>query len=222
MDERQAALDRGFQDFMGIPMKIAPGILIPRKETELLGQTALQVLEGLSAPRIIDVCAGTGNLACAIALSVPGAKVWAIDVTPECVRLMRENVGRFALQDRVSIAQSDVFSALSGCALEGTIDLIVANPPYIPTGKLESEKRELLTLEPREAFDAGPYGLAVIQRIINDAHSFLMPHAPLAFEFGAGQHKMVQRLFDRSGAYDSVRFAADNGGTPRVAVALKR
>ena len=221
MDERQTALARGFQKFMGISLKIVPGVLIPRKETELLGFTALNLLEGISSPRIIDMCAGSGNLSCALAANVPDALIWAMDLTPECIGLITENAQNLSLQDRIVIEQSNLFSALRERSLENTFDLVIANPPYIPTGKLAGEKNQLLALEPREAFDAGPYGLGVIQKLIGEAHSFLRPGRPLCFEFGAGQHGMVRHLFDRSGFYQSLRFVSDADGIPRVAVALK-
>src|SRR5712671_5614712 len=156
MDQREAAFARGFQDFMGIALRISPGILIPRKETELLGYTALEFLDGVSSPRIIDMCAGSGNICCALAAKVPNAMFWAVDSTPECIGLITRNVIQLSLQERVVVEQSDLFNNLRGRSLENTMDLIVANPPYISSGRLERESKDLLTLEPREAFEAGP------------------------------------------------------------------
>jgi release factor glutamine methyltransferase len=222
LDEREAVFARGFQDFMGITLRVVPGILIPREETELLGYTALECVASMPSPRIIDMCAGSGNISCALAANVPSAMFWAVDITPECIDLITQNVVNLSFQDRIVVQASNLFSTLLGRSLENTIDLVVANPPYISTSKLENERKDLLTLEPREAFEAGPFGFRVIQKIINDAHLFLREDRPLCLEFGAGQHGMVKRLFDRSGFYNSVRFVSDSEGTPRVAVALKK
>jgi release factor glutamine methyltransferase len=186
-----------------------------------LGHAALNLLQGIAAPRVVDVCAGGGNIACAVAMNVPDATIWALDVTPECVVLLRRNIEHLSLQERVVPERSDLFNALEPHTFASTIDLIVANPPYIPSGTLQNEKKDLLTLEPREAFDAGPYGIRIIQKIINEAHPFLRENRALCFEFGAGQHGMVKRLFDRSGQYQNVRFISNEKGIPRVVVAFK-
>src|SRR3954470_17603565 len=138
LDSRADLYARGYQTFMGINLRIQPGVLIPREETELLGQTAFQILNDIKTPLVIDMCAGSGNLACALAARIPGATVWAADAFPEGVRLARLNVEELGLQDRVSVSESDLFEALRGRGLEGMIDAIVCNPPYIPTSRLDS------------------------------------------------------------------------------------
>ncbi|TJW28116.1 MAG: methyltransferase domain-containing protein, partial [Mesorhizobium sp.] len=103
------------------------GALVPRPETELLGTTALDVLSQmhLPAPRVIDMCCGAGNLACAIAHYAPTALVWASDLTDGCVEVARRNVAHHAMADRVSVLQGDLFSAFSGLKLDGTMDMII-------------------------------------------------------------------------------------------------
>jgi len=206
---------------MGVTLKVSSGVLVPREETELLGFTALQSIQDVSEPLIIDMCTGSGNLACALATRLPASKVWAVDAMPECIVLLKENTHYLSLQSRVIPIQSDLFSALLGSELEGHTDLVVCNPPYIPERMLETEKKALLDHEPREAFRAGPYGTSIIQQLIRHAAILLRPGRPLCFEFGARQDGIVARLLERSGMYHAIRFVSDQSGVPRVAVACK-
>lgn len=209
--------------FMSIELELAPGVLVPRAETELLGRAALEKLaEGPANPVVVDMCCGSGNLALAIAHEAPSARVYASDLTDETVALARRNTARLGLSDRVHVAQGDMFGGLAGHWLDGTVDLIVCNPPYISTAKLETDSAHLLEAEPREAFDAGPYGIALHQRLIAEAPAFLKPSGWLAFEFGAGQDRQVKFLLARAKAYDEPTFLTDADGLPRVAVARRR
>jgi release factor glutamine methyltransferase len=210
----------GRTTFMGVELLVDPGALVPREETEILGRTALGVLQALDVaePRVIDMCCGAGNLACALAVKVPSVRVWGSDLTDGCVHLARRNVERLGLGDRVTIAQGDLFTSLVDQEIEGTIDVIVCNPPYISTSRLtEGDRRKLLEHEPREAFDGGPYGLSIHQRVIKDARAFLRPGGHVLFEFGLGQDRQLAALFKRSRAYGEVQFESDADGNPRVA-----
>lgn len=204
--------------FMTVELELAPGVLVPRAETELLGRAALEKLaEGPAGPVVVDMCCGSGNLALAIAAATD-ARVHASDLTDETVALARRNTARLGLEKRVQIAQGDMFSGLAGLDLEGQVDLVVCNPPYISSAKLETDSAHLLEDEPREAFDAGPYGIALHQRLIADAPQFLKPGGWLAFEFGAGQDRQVKLLLTRARAYEQPDFLTDADGIPRVAV----
>ncbi|UVK49467.1 class I SAM-dependent methyltransferase (plasmid) [Mesorhizobium sp. AR07] len=204
--------------FMGLELLVAPGALVPRPETELLGMTALSVLHlmNLPAPRIVDMCCGTGNLACGIAHHVPTARVWASDLTDECVEASRRNAAHHGMADRVSVLQGDLFDALSGLRLDGTIDVVVCNPPYISEKRLESDRAHLIELEPREAFAAGPYGLSIHMRVVKDAPRYLRPGGILLFEVGLGQDRQVLGLLERSKAYENIRAISNEAGQGRV------
>src|SRR6185312_3590196 len=115
------------------------------------------------------------NLACFLALRFPGARVWASDLTAPCAALAAANVRRQHLEGRVEGTQADLFSGLADRGLEGAIDLVVCNPPYISQKRLEGDCLPLLAHEPREAFDGGPYGLSIHQRVIREGAAFLRP-----------------------------------------------
>jgi release factor glutamine methyltransferase len=221
---RPLAYVLGHQVFMGIELIAAEGALAPREETELLGRTALEVLRstGSAAPRVIDMCCGSGNLACAIAHHLPGAQVWASDLTDGCVTVARRNVQHVGVSGRVVVAQGDLFAGLAGFNLEGSIDVVVCNPPYISQGKLATDRAELLKHEPREAFDGGPYGLSIHQRVVKDALPFLRTGGVLLFEIGLGQERQVKILFERTKSYEEVQYFANAAGEVRVVAGRKR
>jgi release factor glutamine methyltransferase len=203
--------------FMEVELLVERGVLVPRAETELLGATALELVPGNA--RIIDMCCGSGNLACALARHSPNSRVWASDLTEACVSLARRNAAHSGVADRVTVVQGDLFSGLKG--LEGTIDLVVCNPPYISQAKLAGERAALLENEPREAFDGGPYGLSVHQRVVKEALPFLKPGGSLLFEIGLGQERQVKMLFERTRAYEDIRMVANAAGEVRVVAGRK-
>lgn len=213
-------LFEGQVTFLGIELLCGPGALVPRPATEALGLTAIERIRDLTpSVRVIDMCCGTGNLACAIATHVPDAEVWACDLTDECVDWTRRNVARLGLGARVSVMQGDLFQALAGTELEGAIDVIVCNPPYIPTQRLATDPGTLLEHEPLEAFHGGPYGLTIHQRLVREAPAFLRPGGWLFVECGLGQHRQVEILLNRTGAYASVGSRHTRDGKPRVVAA---
>lgn len=203
--------------FMDVELLVERGVLVPREETELLGNTALALLP--ENCRVIDMCCGSGNLACALASRSPHCRVWASDLTEACVSLAKRNAAHTGVAERVTVAQGDLFSGLKD--LEGTIDLIVCNPPYISQAKLAGERAVLLDNEPREAFDGGPYGLSIHQRVVREALPFLKPGGWLLFEIGLGQERQVRMLFDRTRAYEDIRTVANAAGEVRVIAGRK-
>ena len=215
------AFAKGTHRFMGVELLVAPGALLPRAETEILGGAAVELVKTIISPVIIDVCCGSGNLACAIAHQVPGATVFAADLTASCATLARRNVEHLRLEKQVTVFQGDLFEPLRSALPASGVDVIVCNPPYISTSKLEAARASLLENEPREAFDGGPYGLAIHQRVIKEAVALLKPGGHLLFEFGLGQERQMKALFERSRAYSDIRFFKNTEGAPRAVVATR-
>lgn len=209
-----------FVRFMGLEFATGPSVLVPREETELLARTALELLGEISpATRVIDMCCGAGNLACAIAHARPEVQVWASDLTDACAGLTRANVARLGLHGRVAVHQGDLFASLRGVLPAGEIDIIVCNPPYISAWRLEKDSAHLLEREPREAFDGGPYGLSIHQRVIKAAPEFLRRGGFVVFEIGVGQERQLELLFARFRGFDAPRVFRDASGVPRVVTA---
>jgi release factor glutamine methyltransferase len=206
--------------FMGLELEAAPGALVPREETELLGRTAVELLSGRGpAPTFVDMCCGSGNLACGIAAALPAARAWATDLTDATVALARRNVERLGLSDRVQVRQGDLFSALGDVS---GLDAVVCNPPYISTSRLGKDRAALLEHEPKEAFDGGPYGLSIHQRVIREALPYLKPDGLLLFELGQGQERQLKLLFQRVKDWGEVRQVQDASGAVRVVWSQRR
>lgn len=145
--------------WMGLAFETSDKVLVPRRETELLARTALDLLKTVEAAapiRVIDMCCGAGNLACSLAHARPDIRVWASDLTDACVGLARKNVARHGLEERVDVCQGDLFSSLPDEKLADSVDLVVCNPPYISTGKLESESARLLDGQAAGGLRCGP------------------------------------------------------------------
>ena len=205
--------------FLGVDIESGPGALVPRNETELCGRTAIAKLQDVGGSTLVDVCCGTGNLACAIAMALPEVRGWALDLTDGCVALARANVARLGLGDRLQVAQGDLFAPLAGQNLQGAVDVITANPPYISTAKLA--QRTDLADEPREAFDGGPYGITIHQRVARDALPLLRSGGWLVMEFGLGQERQLEHVIARSRGYQAPELFHDDTGTPRVIAARR-
>jgi release factor glutamine methyltransferase len=215
--------------FMGMEFEVGRGALVPRRDTELLCNTVLDSFRTMAKenpafqnPIVIDLCCGVGNLGIAIAANVPGARVYASDLLPSSTELAIRNVKRHGLEDRVTILTGDLFQPYANLGLEGTVAAIVCNPPYISTQKLEKERQDILEHEPREAFDAGPYGLAIHQRTCRESTSWLVPGGFLAFEYGAGQGRQLQILFDRTRRFGPVRNIELDSAAAGVAIAFMK
>ncbi len=207
---------------MDLDLVVPPDVLKPRAETELLAKEALALLARLersSRPIVIDMCCGSGNLAVALAARVPACRVWAADLTDAAVAAAELNVGRHDLGLRVTVRQGDLFEALAADDLWGKVDMIVCNPPYISTAKLEGASADLLSTEPREAFDGGPFGLSIHQRLLKEGPSYLKRDGLLLCEFGEGQSRQLAALFQRAKGYGPVEFARNERGVERVAIA---
>lgn len=216
----------GRQQFMGIELHASAEALIPRVETELLGYAALEQLRAIIHERhsatVIDVCTGSGNLALALASHEPSARVWGADLSADAVALARRNAAQHKLSDRVTFLVGDLLAPLDVPGFHRNVDLLVCNPPYISSGKLDTLPDEIIEHEPRLAFDGGPLGIRVLQRLINEAPRFLRQGGWLAFEVGLGQGRGMRRRIEQHGSYQDVYEIAGKGGEVRALLARAR
>lgn len=185
----------GEAEFRGRIFQVSPDVLIPRPETELLIELALERLQGIEAPRVLDLGTGSGIVAISIALECRAATVTAVDLSPAALAVARNNAGR--LGAAVEFREGDWFSPLSG----ERFDLIVSNPPYVAEGDPHLALNGL-PFEPRMALtdqDAGGNGLACIRRIVADAPAYLRPGGWLLFEHGYDQGPASRNLLVSAG-----------------------
>jgi release factor glutamine methyltransferase len=169
----------GRQQFMGLELQVSGDALIPREETELLGHAALTHLKNIirekNSATVIDVCTGSGNLALALAHHAPPTRVWAADLSETAVALAERNAKNLSLDDRVTFRAGDLLASFDTPEFHGKVDLLVCNPPYISSGKVDVMASEIIGHEPRLAFDGGPLGIRILQRLIAEAPQFLKP-----------------------------------------------
>jgi len=213
----------GRQHFMGLDLFAGREALIPRMETELLGWGALEALQGLAADRdkvvVVDVCTGSGNLALALAFHAPKARVYAADLSREAVALARRNTHYLQLQDRVEFREGDLLAPFDEPGFHGCVDLLVCNPPYISSGKVDTMPHEIIGHEPRLAFDGGPFGIRIVERLIREAPRFLRKGGCLAFEVGLGQGSAFMKRLAGDKRYSRLRPIEDGAGAVRAIVA---
>jgi release factor glutamine methyltransferase len=202
----------GTAPFRHITLRVGPDALVPRPETELLAEWALELLpSAVATPLVIDVGTGTGCIACAIGWERARARVIALEASPCAVALARDNVAALGLSGSVTVEVSDLFSALTAvCA-----DLIVSNPPYLPTDLIATLSPEVSRHDPRIAMDGGPDGLAVIRRIVAQAPAWLVPGGALVLETGGdAQVRDVIALMKTAG-FEAVATRRDLAGVER-------
>lgn len=213
----------GWQRFMGMELMASREALVPRKETELLGTLALTVLRQLTRDqkiaRVIDVCTGAGNLALTLATQVSAAQVYASDLSVEAVQLARRNGAMLGLGNRVEFRQGDFLHPFADGQFDHNIDLLVCNPPYISTGKVSTMPTEIIGHEPSLAFDGGPFGVKILQRLLTEAPLYLRAGGWLAFEVGLGQGPALMDRLRRNPAYADVAGVVDAAGAVRAVVA---
>lgn len=213
----------GWQSFMGLEFKAGPQALIPRKETEILGNAALKCLREIVRTRghvkIFDLCTGCGNLAIALAANEPACHVYAADLSPEAIGLAKENAAFHELQGRVEFRVGDLFAPFAQGDFDGAVDMVVCNPPYLSTAKVRALPREIGEFEPKAAFDAGSFGLAIINRLISETPRYLKPASWLCFEVGLGQGTFFASRLKQVAAYRTVETAVDAAGEARALIA---
>ncbi len=195
----------GEQEFWSLPLAVDARVLIPRRDTETLVEVALRA----GGHRIADVATGSGAVALALAKERPEARILATDRSADALAVARANVERHGMADRIELRQGDLVEPL-----DGEYDLIVANPPYVPTGDLAGLAPEVRR-EPRLALDGGPDGLDVIRRLVPAARPLLVDGGTLAIEHGHDQGAAVRGLFEAAG-YRDVVTTSDLAGNERV------
>ena len=208
----------GTREFWNLSFEVSPAVLIPRPETEGLVEAVNELFQDHHAPlRIADVCTGSGCVAVAIAFERPNARVIAADDSAAALDVARRNIIRHAVTDRVDCVRGDLLKPLSG-----TFDVIVANPPYVPTGARAGLPPEVRDFEPATALFAGGDGLDIIRRLIVESPARLTPGGYLIFEFGDGQEMVVHELISTSDRLRMVAVKRDLQGIARIAIGKRR
>ncbi|MBK9070491.1 MAG: peptide chain release factor N(5)-glutamine methyltransferase [Myxococcales bacterium] len=207
----------GTQEFWSRTFAVTPAVLVPRHDTEVLVETALDALADKQAPwRIAEVGVGSGAVIITLALERPASRCVGIDISPEALAVAAANAAQHGCADRISFRIGDLLAP----AADEVFDAIVANLPYIPSGDIAGLAADVRR-EPRLALDGGDDGLVLFGRLIAQAHPRLQPGGLLALEHGFDQGAAVARLIDAHGGYTPAATRHDLANHPRVTFAKR-
>ena len=207
----------GTANFYGIDLAVDERVLIPRPETEVLAEAAIEMIGSAPSVRVLDLCTGSGAIAAAIAANVPGAQVTATELSLRAFMLARVNLRPWS---NVRVLRGDLFEALPEG--EESFDAILTNPPYIPTEVINTLAREVKDHEPVMALDGGADGLDLIRRILSEAPDHLKEGGLLLMEIGDDQGAKVLDIATKSGQYDQAQILKDLAGRDRILKAVRR
>jgi len=222
----------GSQEFMGLPFRVNEKVLIPRQDTEILVEKALEILKARKETRggfrILDLCCGSGAIAVSLAYYLKKAKrkaaVLGSDISSDALEVAKENARINGVDRQIRFVEGDLFGPFPKNRKDRgrkQFDMIVCNPPYIPTGVLPTLLREVREHEPLLALDGGEDGLDFYRRILEEAWRYLVEEGVLLLEIGYDQGITVPLLAEEAGAYGPVEIIKDLAGKDRVAV-IKR
>ena len=205
----------GVQDFFGREFRVTPDVLIPRPETELLVEAALEV--NRAATHICDVGTGSGCIAITLLCELNAARAVALDKSPAALEVAKFNARKLSVAERAEFVVSDCFDSLDA----REFDLIVSNPPYVSAGVLAELQREVRDHEPLLALSPGPDGLSLIRRLIHEAPHFLKQNGHLIMEIGFDQSETVPQLIDAN-VWELLEIRPDLQCIPRIVILRKR
>lgn len=211
----------GGREFWGLWFALGPDALVPRPDTETLVETVLRHVDGLGrrgdALRIADVGVGSGAILAALLAELPAARGLGVDLSPGAIETAGGNLARHGLAGRAMLLRGDLAAALA----PGRFDVVVSNPPYVPSGDIAGLMPEVAVHDPRLALDGGPDGLDAYRALVGPVAAALVPGGLAAFEIGHDQAAAVSPLMAGAGL-ESVAVVRDLGGNHRVLRGLKR
>ncbi|MBW8331883.1 MAG: peptide chain release factor N(5)-glutamine methyltransferase [Prolixibacteraceae bacterium] len=208
------------QNFMGLDYILNKGLYIPRKETELLAGTTIDLLltnyQREEKVTVIDLCTGIGTIALAIAHYCKNTVVLGSDIYQPAIDAAKINAKHFGLEKLVTFYNSDMFDPFEMLNLKNKTDIIVSAPPYISSVKVKQMAREIADHEPSKAFDAGPLGLSIFNKLISISPDYLRKNGYLIFECGLGQGEFLSKRLNSNANYGEITEIFDKHGNIRV------
>jgi release factor glutamine methyltransferase len=207
----------GQQEFWGLSLDVSPAVLIPRPETELIVEAALERFADRTQPlAVADACTGSGCLAVALAAELPHATVVATDISQVALDVARRNSERHRMNGRIRFIRTNVLDGV-----DGTFDLIVGNPPYVRTVDRPALQPEVRDFEPPVALFGGETGMDIVATLVGQAVTRLRHQGYLMFEFGFGQEVAVEELIEKTEGLTLIGLRRDLHGIARTAIARR-
>jgi len=215
----------GKQEFMGLEFYVDNGVLIPRPDTEILVEAVINMAkEGFSNKErinIVDIGTGSGAITLSLAHYIKNSFVFSIDISDKALEIAKINCNRLNLNDKVKFIKGSLFEPLWDLDLRYNIDIVVSNPPYIPSQDIDDLQVEVSKYEPRIALDGGWDGLDFYRLITRDSMDYLRDKGILAFEIGYNQGEDVRNILESSGGFKDVSIIKDLAGHDRVVIGYK-
>lgn len=208
----------GHREFFSLDFKVTKDVLIPRPDTETLVMEALECAKAFAAPRILDLCTGSGCVVISLAVNVPAAVCTATDISPAALQIAKENAQTHKVAERIEFYEGDLFAAIPETA---QFDLIVSNPPYVPEGEIAELDPDVRNHEPLGALKAGVDGMLFLNQIVEKAAGYLVAGGWLALETGVEQAPLTAKALEGRSEFTNVRVVKDSGGQPRVVLAQR-
>ena len=208
----------GSWPFLDFELAVGPGVLCPRADTEVVAEAAAQMLAGVQAPKVLDLCAGTGCLGLGVKRFCPEADVTCVEKSPEAFRYLKKNAVSALKQGTARAVEGDLFNYWQGLP-EGELDLIVSNPPYLTAAEMQQLQPEVAR-EPAMALEAGEDGLVFYRALAEHYQNALRPGGVLALEIGWQQREAVTALLAANGWVD-IACRKDYGGNDRCILARR-
>jgi release factor glutamine methyltransferase len=206
------ALIRGVKEFWSLRLKAAPGVLIPRPDTETLVEAVLEEIRERPSPSILEIGTGSGAIAITVVLENSRARIIATDIDRRALDAARFNAENLGVSASICFLASDLFAAFR----EGSkFDVVCCNPPYIPSDIIPTLEPEI-NFEPRRALDGGPDGLTIVRQLVSEAKRYLADRGALIIEIGSEQEASVREMFETLGGLHDIRAIPDLSGKPRV------
>ena len=210
----------GEWEFYGLPMSVSEDVLIPRVDTEVLVDAAVEMISGReSGTRVLDLCSGSGCIGIAISSKVPGSRVVLVDNSIKALRVSRANILKNNMTRNITCVEADVMEMPP--MLLGSFDVIVCNPPYIPSGDIKRLDKSVRNFEPVHALDGGISGLDFFRIISSKWKSVLNHDGKLLFECGIGQSQSVSEILAENGFTD-IKVFKDSLDIERVVTGTKK
>lgn len=215
------------QHFMGLDFFVDSRVLIPRMDTEAVVERATSIIEEEQRNhrrsfRILDLCTGSGAIGLSIARLYKDAEVILTDISKDAIEVAKINADRLGLRKKVDFRTGDLFSPFKGFMKKQKFDLIISNPPYVPTETIETLQTEIRDFEPKSALDGGDDGLDFYRRVIAEAHLFMKKSSHLILEIGDNQGDAVKELMKAEGTYTDIEIGQDLSGRNRMVVCRLR
>lgn len=201
----------GIQEFFGLDFEVTPDVLIPRPETEILVERAIEIIHRSPDATFCEVGVGSGCISVSVLSQSPRARAIGLDVSTSALQIARRNAERHKVGERLDLRESNVYRSLSG----EKFDLILSNPPYIPDADINGLQPEVRDFEPHLALDGGVDGLDIIRRLVTQAPDYLLSGGFLLMEIGIGQAEAVPAMFDRE-RWSAPDLLPDLQGIPRL------